>query len=538
MDTFISAVERPATHDEASEKEGGNEPYAAIRLELLIRDPDLIGELEAFPEGRRRDEFALGALKIGVLAISQAQGRIDAEIVRNEGDHLIASLAAQLTTHQGQITAQLASTLREYFDPASGRFNERVERLIRQDGELEQLLRNRMEASVASLKAALDPYLGEGSRLMELLSPGESNALAQTIKVSVDQLIAAQNSRLLAEFSLDNKSGVLARLVAEVSTQNGALMAALQGSVQNVVREFSLDQRDSALSRLVRRVELAQSQISAEFTLDSEESALSRMKRDLTGVIDNLRRDSAAFQERVVTALEAMKARKQQSLASTAHGRDFEKAAYEFLEQASQDAGDIPERTGDRTGYIRHCKKGDCVITLGPDAEAAGARIVCEIKEDKAYDLASSLTEIQQARENREAPVGLFIHSKRTAPAGLRPLARYGNDVVVVWDAEDTAYDVFLTAGIMVCKALALRKDTMSEALAADFAALDKAIREIERQASFLDEIETSSNTIKSGAAKILKRVDAMRSALEKQIAMLDQQSRALRVLAGDDIAR
>src|SRR5689334_22077856 len=133
MDTVISAVERPATHDEALGKERGNEPYDAIRLELVVRDPDLDGELEAFPEGRRRDEFALGALKIGVLAISQAQGRIDADIVRNEGDHLIASLAAQLTTHQGQITAQLAGTLREYFDPTSGRFNERVERLIRQD---------------------------------------------------------------------------------------------------------------------------------------------------------------------------------------------------------------------------------------------------------------------------------------------------------------------------------------------------------------------------------------------------------------------
>src|SRR5262249_33745733 len=155
-----------------------------------------------------------------------------------------------------------------------------------------------------------------------------------------------------------------------------------------------------ALSRLVKRVELAQRQISAEFTLDSEDSALSRMKRDLTGLVDDLRRDSAAFQERVVTALEAMKARRQESLASTAHGRDFELAAYEFIEQTSQNAGDIPERSGGRTGRIRNCKKGDCVITLGPDSDAAGACIACEIKEDASYDLAASLREIHEAREN------------------------------------------------------------------------------------------------------------------------------------------
>jgi methyl-accepting chemotaxis protein len=73
----------------------------------------------------------------------------------------------------------------------------------------------------------------------------------------------------------------------------------------------------------------------------------------------------------------------------------------------------------------------------------------------------------------------------------------------------------------------------MEEEIAADFAALDKAIREIERQAGHLGEIEASSQTIRSGAEKILKRVESMRTALQKQIETLDEQSRALRELAG-----
>ena len=155
------------------------------------------------------------------------------------------------------------------------------------------------------------------------------------------------------------------------------------------------------------------------------------------------------------------------------------------------------------------------------------------MKEDSSFDLARSLSELQDARGNREATVGLFVHSKRTAPEGLKPLGRYGNNVVVVWDAENSATDVFLSAGLMVCKALALRKGALDEEMAADFEALDKAIREIERQAGYLGEIETSSQTIKGGAEKILKRVETMRSALQRQIEALDQQSRALRVLAG-----
>src|SRR5439155_14134622 len=132
-------------------------------------------------------------------------------------------------------------------------------------------------------------------------------------------------------------------------------------------------------------------------------------------------------------------------------GRDFEQAAFAFIDDTCQQSGEIPERTGDRTGLIRNCKKGDCVVTLGPDSDAAGARIVCEMKEDASYDLARSLLELTEARLNRDAAVGLFVHSKRTAPAGLKRLGRYGNDVVVVWDAEDAASDIFLSAGLMVC---------------------------------------------------------------------------------------
>lgn len=226
-----------------------------------------------------------------------------------------------------------------------------------------------------------------------------------------------------------------------------------------------------------------------------------------------------------------MKARREESLASTRHGKDFELAAYAFIEDACQKSGDIPEHTGERVGATKHCKVGDCIITLGPDCEAAGSRIVCEMKEDASCDLRRSLNEIETARANRGAEVGLFIHSMRTAPNGLRSLARYGNDIVVVWDAEDELTDTYLSAAIMVCKALAVRKSVVDKKLSADFGALDKAIREIERQVGFLDEIKTSSTTIKNGAEKILNRVEVMRTALTKQIETLDAQASLIRAL-------
>jgi hypothetical protein len=110
-------------------------------------------------------------------------------------------------------------------------------------------------------------------------------------------------------------------------------------------------------------------------------------------------------------------------------------------------------------------------------------------------------------------------------------LARYGNDVVVVWDSDDEGTDAYLSAALMICKALAVRNAAANDEIAADFDLLEKTIREIERQSSFLEEIKISSSTIKNGADKILNRVETMRAAFVKQIEALDTQASLLRKL-------
>jgi hypothetical protein len=50
-------------------------PYS-LPLELTVVDPEVVAELCAKQEGRERDEYALGALRLGVLAFKQARGQI------------------------------------------------------------------------------------------------------------------------------------------------------------------------------------------------------------------------------------------------------------------------------------------------------------------------------------------------------------------------------------------------------------------------------------------------------------------------------
>ena len=64
--------------------------------------------------------------------------------------------------------------------------------------------------------------------------------------------------------------------------------------------------------------------------------------------------------------------------------------------------------------------------------------------------------------------------SRRTAPAGLEPLARFGQDVCVVWDVEDAASDLVLSAGLSVARALCVRRHHERTSQAVSFAEIDE----------------------------------------------------------------
>jgi hypothetical protein len=144
-----------------------------VHVDHWLRDRDVVTAINAHPEGRRRTDYLRTAIRIGVLALQQAQGRIDTESVRNEGDRLIAALENRLAQYQDQLRSVLGGTLRDYFDPNDGRFTERVERLIRQDGDLEKVIRTQMDVAAIGLKEAIDNQVGPRSSLAQLLTPGD-----------------------------------------------------------------------------------------------------------------------------------------------------------------------------------------------------------------------------------------------------------------------------------------------------------------------------------------------------------------------------
>lgn len=504
-----------------------------MQLELCVEDRDVIVELEKYAEGPEREEFALEALKIGVLALRRASAAMDGEFIQRETSRLLDTLREHMETNARSFHERLNHCLKDYFDPADGRFSQRVQRLTSADGDLAKLLAAMFDGEDSRMAKTVQALVGQNSPIMKYLSPEQGQGLVAILKTSVESQLAVHRERLFREFSLDNADGSLCRLVKELTAKHGDLSKDLQSKIDVLVKEFSLDEENSALNRLVRNVDRAQRTITSEFSLDNEQSALRRLKSELTTILEAHVKTNAEFQEEVKIALGKLVTRREEQARSTRHGATFQNAVYEFLQREAERRGDIAEDTGSSTGLIKNCKIGDAVIQLGPDSAAAGARIVVEAKEEVRYTLRTACEEIEQARKNRDAQMGVFVFSKTTAPV-IEPLARYGADVVVVWDAEDPQTDCYLKAALEITRALCLRAQTAAERNKIDFGPIDRAILDLEKRAQNLDQVRKSAETIRSSSETILDRVRIDREALDKQVCLLRDAMNDVKQLLGD----
>lgn len=493
-------------------------------VSFVVSDPEVLIALSEFPEGSARTNFLATALKVGVLSLKAARGTLDSDTLRREGNRIMEELSTRLNGWRNKFEEHVSGSLAHYFDPQQGTFMERVHRLTREDGDLATVVRQQVQQAQSNLSKVFEQFIGENSQLFRMLDPTGDNQLVATLQETLDGVVQAQNKVILGQFSLDNKDGALVRFLNELTSKYGDLNTALSRDMQAVVAEFSLDNEGSALSRLVSRVETAQRSLTAELSLDNEDSALQRLQRMMDTHHEKLFKQQMELASRLDAAIESMNARRSEAAKSTRHGLEFESTLGEHLRELVQAAGDILEDTGSTTGLKPNCKVGDFVLTIGPEKLAVGARIVIEAKESSSCDLTQTLEEADTARVNRQADVCVFVHSTKTAPPGIPTFQRYGRDIVVRWDADDDALDVWLQAALMVATALSVKTASHDERDAASLEKIDKAIERIRKYLEGFDEINTSANTAKGAAEKILNRARLIQEGLSSQVqSLLDE---------------
>jgi uncharacterized coiled-coil protein SlyX len=298
---------------------------------------------------------------------------------------------------------------------------------------------------------------------------------------------------------------------------------------ERITDEFSVDNQNSAINKLNLVLAETRQSIDDNLTLDNEKSALARLRKQLTDVLDDIQTKNQRFQEDVSGKLASLVTKHQEEMRSTTHGISFEDEFCVFLQREAQRAGDVFTATGSKPGAIPRCKTGDAVIQIGTEAAAAGERIVFEAKSSKKYSLADARQEIEEARKNRSASVGVFVFSKDTAPHGLQPFTRIEHDLFVIWDAADPSTDIYLSAAVSVAKALLFRQKVTETQSEGDLKGIELAVNILEKQLKGLEDMETWTSTIQSNGGKIAKEIVKIRETAKEQIERLRACLDALR---------
>lgn len=183
-----------------------------------------------------------------------------------------------------------------------------------------------------------------------------------------------------------------------------------------------------------------------------------------------------------------------------------------LLSREATRLGDLCEHVGGTPGCLQDTF-GSHVVELGPDSASPGARVVYEARAQKRYTVESAVAKLRRARRNRDASIGVFVFDRASAPEGMDPVVRVGNDLLTVWEAGEASTFLYFKATFLVARALAHR----GRGGRAD---LDLIVDRIASHAALLDGIETAARNAEDGAT-VHMSAEAMRHALKVEVEAL-----------------
>lgn len=229
-------------------------------------------------------------------------------------------------------------------------------------------------------------------------------------------------------------------------------------------------------------------------------------------------------------------------------GRKFEDAVRAFTLHALSGVPLHIEATGDTVGSRSACRKGDQVARFHAESIYAGVAVVIEAKREQRYTVAKALEELEIGRSNRTAQAGVFVMARSHAAEGFPSFARYGNDVLVVWDETDESTDPYLQAALFLALGLATRQRRGAdqgnlEALADVEQRVERELKRHAKMRSLSESIQKKSEELieevrkgEKGLKLLLKDAKATLKALDVELTSVDEEREEPLLLDAGDL--
>jgi len=112
------------------------------------------------------------------------------------------------------------------------------------------------------------------------------------------------------------------------------------------------------------------------------------------------------------------------------------------------------------------------------------------------------------------------MSTKRHELSGKR-ISRWGEDILVVWDAGDPSSDIYFKAAISLARLILVQDRATQERTTADVTAMESAIATLFRDVALLDDILRMANTVKSSGENITTKATSLKKKIEAQLDVL-----------------
>jgi len=382
--------------------------------------------------------------------------------------------------------------------------------------------------------AAVDSLLNLGAMVYQLGSTStdiehmknSARELANIFEASTEDVIHKFTSKV--DDLVHPEQGILSRVAIEtVDKTRDSINALFVGNTAPVTQEILSkvnEKLDTFAKEMHRVIGQSSTNINETFSMDSENSPLKALKSDLIESSQNLNKQVTDKIDAVNAKVEAINTKRQIIMNSTKKGLPFEDSVFEVLAQIATASADEAIKTGQTSGLIKNCKKGDVTVSVNKLASRGhNVNIVFEAK-SMAMSRDEWRKELNLAMTNRAAEISVaVVQTVDQMPNKSRTSIQDNQQLLVAFDPEFDDPAV-LACIYNVAKAYAVSRSL--EGTQVNFKVIQEAVQQLQFSISDLESIEGALKT----SHKALEKIDSARINIKGTI---QNQSQRLSSLIG-----
>ncbi len=382
--------------------------------------------------------------------------------------------------------------------------------------------------------AAVDSLLNLGAMVYQLGSTStdiehmknSARELANIFEASTEDVIHKFTTKV--DDLVHPEQGILSRVAIEtVDKTRDSINALFVGNTAPVTQEILSkvnEKLDTFAKEMHRVIGQSSTNINETFSMDSENSPLKALKSDLIESSQNLNKQVTDKIDAVNAKVEAINTKRQIIMNSTKKGLPFEDSVFEVLAQIATASADEAIKTGQTSGLIKNCKKGDVTVSVNKLASRGhNVNIVFEAK-SMAMSRDEWRKELNLAMTNRAAEISVaVVQTVDQMPNKSRTSIQDNQQLMVAFDPEFDDPAV-LACIYNVAKAYAVSRSL--EGTQVNFKVIQEAVQQLQFSISDLESIEGALKT----SHKALEKIDSARINIKGTI---QNQSQRLSSLIG-----